>query len=125
MSRSEHNYILKLARLQAEGKIPRDGVSLVDLFSFRATDPKDLRALVKVDYARAVGINDGALIEHANRARMVIAAWGTHGNLAGRAEDVMARVLSETPLFCIGKTKDGFPLHPCMTGYTDQPLRYR
>lgn len=100
-------------------------LTVTNLFSFRATDPADLRALVKVDYARAVGVNDGPLIEHAAKADLVVAAWGTHGNLAGRADDVMTRVLPEIDLFCIGLTKGGYPTHPCMAAYTDAPVRYR
>jgi len=100
-------------------------LTVTNLFSFRATDPRDLRALVKVDYARAVGLNDGVLIEEATTSDLVIAAWGTNGGLAGRAEDVMSRVLPEIPLFCIGLTKNGFPLHPCMAAYTDSPLRFQ
>lgn len=98
---------------------------VTNLFSFRATDPADLRAMVRVDYANAVGDNDGHLIEQATAANLVVAAWGTHGNLAGRADDVMNRVLPEVDLYCIGLTKDGFPTHPCMAKYTNAPARYR
>lgn len=98
---------------------------VTNLFSFRATKPSDLRELVRCDYARAVGINDPHIIEQAHRANMVIAAWGIHGNLAGRADDVMNRVLPDIRMFCIGKTKDGLPLHPCMAGYTDAPMEFR
>lgn len=98
---------------------------VTNLFSFRATHPKDLKDLVRSDYARAVGDNDGALIECASRAQLVVAAWGTHGNIAGRAEDVLYRVIPSVDLYCIARTKDGFPLHPCMAGYTDAPLEFR
>ncbi len=98
---------------------------VTNLFSFRATDPRDLRDLVKVYYARAVGINDGPLIEQASRADLVVAAWGNYGNLAGRADDVMTRVLPDVRMFCIGLTKAGQPLHPCMAGYTNAPVGFR
>ncbi len=98
---------------------------VTNLFSFRATDPRDLKDLVRIDYARAVGINDGPLIEHAHRADLVVAAWGNHGNLAGRASDVMDRVLPELLMHCIGVTKTGMPIHPCMTAYTDAPTVFR
>ncbi len=98
---------------------------VTNLFTFRATDPADLRELAKVDYARAVGYADAALIQHAAETNTVIAAWGNHGNLAGRADDVLARVLPEIAFHCIGLTKAGFPLHPCMAAYTDNPVRFR
>lgn len=100
-------------------------IVVTNLFSFRATHPEDLREMAKYDYARAVGVNDGPLIEHAGRADMVVAAWGTHGNLYGRADDVMRRVLPNTDMYCIGLTKERFPLHPCMAGYTERPLEFR
>jgi len=98
---------------------------VTNLFAFRATDPKDLRAMARVDYAKAVGDNDGPLIEHAHGADLVVAAWGVHGDLMGRARDVLWRVLPETELYCIAKTKDGYPFHPCMARYTDTPVRFR
>lgn len=97
---------------------------VTNLFSFRATKPSDLRDMVKLDYARAVGVNDGHLIEQAHRSQLVVAAWGTNGHLAGRDEDVMQRVLPDIRFYCIGKTKHGHPLHPCMTGYTDKPIYF-
>lgn len=100
------------------------GIDVTNLFTFRATDPSDLRALVKIDYARAVGLADGALIEKAKSASIVIAAWGINGTLAGRDKDVMNRVLQGTEFYCIGRTKNGHPLHPCMAGYTTAPLRF-
>lgn len=100
-------------------------MTVTNLFTFRATSPADLKELIRNDYARAVGYADGQLLQHAKGATKVIAAWGIHGNVAGRAEDVMTRVLPETPLYCIGFTKAGFPLHPCMTAYTEKPVRFR
>lgn len=98
---------------------------VTNLFSFRATDPRDLKALIRLDYARAVGLADSALIICASSADVVVAAWGNHGNLAGRDDDVLDRVLPEVPLRCIGLTKKGFPLHPCMAGYTEAPIDFR
>jgi hypothetical protein len=100
-------------------------LTVTNLFSFRATYPSDLREIARLDYARAVGVNDGVLIEMAARANLVVAAWGTHGNLAGRADDVLTRVLPDVPMWCIGFAKGGMPLHPCMAGYTPRPLVYR
>src|ERR1035438_7161877 len=98
---------------------------VTSLFTFRATDPSDLRDCAKIDYARAVGLADGVLIEQAARCNLLVAAWGTHGNLHGRADDVMQRVLPDKALHCIGLTKHGCPLHPVMAAYTDAPLIFR
>ncbi len=99
---------------------------VTNLFSLRATKPKDLREFAKLDYASAVGEeNDGAIIECARRSDLVVAAWGTHGGLYGRDQDVICRVLPETKMWCIRKTQDGFPAHPCMAPYTENPVVFR
>ena len=98
---------------------------VTNLFTFRATDPKDLKECAKNDWARAVGLADGALIDQANRSDLVVAAWGIHGDLLGRAEDVRIRVLPGKAFHCIGLTSKGFPLHPVMAAYTDAPMEYR
>lgn len=100
-------------------------LTVSNLFTFRATDPKDLRICAKNDYARAVGLADGALIEQSASAHLIIVAWGTHGNLYRRADDVLLRVLPRASLYCIGLTKDGHPKHPVMAAYTDAPVKYR
>lgn len=100
-------------------------LSVTNLFSFRATDPRDMKECARCDWVRAVGLADGALIQHASTADLVVAAWGIHGNFHGRADDVLNRVLPETQLFCIGKTKAGFPIHPVMAAYTSAPERFR
>jgi hypothetical protein len=97
---------------------------VTNLFTFRATDPKDLKECARLDWARAVGMADGALTEQAGKADLVVAAWGNHGNLYGRAEDVRCRVLPEQEWYCIGVTNKRMPLHPVMAGYTDKPLKY-
>lgn len=97
---------------------------VTNLFTFRATDPKDLKRCADVDWARAVGLADGALIEQAKAATIIVAAWGNHGNLYGRAKDVVERVLPGRKFYCIGITKQGMPLHPVMAGYTNKPIEY-
>lgn len=99
---------------------------VTNLFSFRATDPKELRTVAKRDYAKAVGINDdGCIIKAAQSADLVIAAWGFHGDLYGRDKDVICRVLPDTTLHCIGLTMHGMPVHPLMARYTNHPVVYR
>lgn len=100
------------------------GLVVTNLFTFRATDPRDLKTCAISDWSRAVGLADGALIEHAKASDLVVAAWGIHGNLGGRADDVRFRVLPSQKFHCIGKTKLGFPLHPVMAGYTEAPQEY-
>lgn len=97
---------------------------ITNLFTFRATDPRELRECARLDWARAVGLADGALIEQAAHSDLVVAAWGNHGDLMGRAEDVRLRVLPDQRFHCIGLTKLGMPAHPLMARYTDAPVTY-
>lgn len=97
---------------------------VTNLFSFRATDPKDLHDLLRNGrYDRAVGDgNDESIDNAANESDIVLVAWGANANkqpVPLRVADVMSMFLRPS---CIGVTKDGHPLHPCMAGYTDAPI---
>lgn len=96
------------------------GIVVVNLFSFRATDPKVMLA----EPNRVGADNEKHIHEVATdaiRARMpIICAWGAGaGNHAvftiGRLNSMGAN------LVCLGQTKEGHPRHPlCVKG--DQPL---
>ena len=82
------------------------GVHMLNLFAFRATEPKDMR-----EAAEPVGIdNDKFLLAYASRPKneIVIAAWGAHGAFLGR-EKAVKKLIS--PLHCLSITKDGHPGH--------------
>lgn len=85
------------------------GLVVVNLFAHRATDPAALKAA-----ADPVGPdNDRHLLDRAAQGLRVIAAWGSHGTLLGRGEQVTA-LLREAgfELWCYGTTKSGQPKHP-------------
>jgi hypothetical protein len=85
------------------------GIHVVNLFAFRATRPRQLRAADD-----PVGpANDRFIVRAARRADRVIAAWGCHGAYQGRDREVMA-LLAQTgaPVACLGMTRDGWPRHP-------------
>jgi len=78
---------------------------MLNLFAWRSTDPS---VLSEVD--DPVGPeNDAHLLEVAQSARCVVAAWGNHGNLLGRSN----RVRSMLPdLHGLRLNKNGEPSHP-------------
>lgn len=87
------------------------GVSVVNLYAFRSTDPRELKRVkdpvgeCNLDY-----IKDECLGRH------VVLAWGAFeldcGEYAHRC-DVMARIrLGAVRIDCLGKTKAGHPKHP-------------
>ena len=94
------------------------GFRVVNIFAFRATDPRDLRAA-----AEPIGPqNDAALTEAAGWADSIIAAWGVHGAHQGRGATV-ADMLRATgrPLFHLGLSRQGHPRHPLYLPYAQRP----
>lgn len=83
-------------------------VEVVNLFAWRATDPRELRR------ARdPVGPdNDRAILAAAARNQAIIAAWGNHGALGERDRQVAA-LLAPFGARCLGaRTSGGAPRHP-------------
>jgi hypothetical protein len=81
------------------------GLLMANLFAYRATDPADM-----LDVLDPVGpTNDACLRRMASKARLVVAAWGTHGTHLGRDAQVRAML---PRLHYLRLTKDGHPGHP-------------
>lgn len=89
------------------------GISVFNLFSFRATSPDEM----KKEPDPIGPYNDHILIEvlsiAAEQRQPVLCAWGSHGDFKGRSQTFMgwARILG-TPTICLGMTKSGQPRHP-------------
>jgi hypothetical protein len=94
------------------------GFEVTNLFAFRATDPRDLRAA-----AEPVGpLNDAVLARAARRAIRIVAAWGVHGAHRGRGQEVAAMLRATgRPLCHLGLSKEGHPRHPLYLPYARQP----
>lgn len=95
---------------------------VVNIFAWRATDPRDMRAAGDPVGPR----NDQAIGEGAHWADQVICAWGTHGAHLDRGAAVQ-RLLARTgvaPLFHLGLTLQGHPRHPLYLGYGVQPMEW-
>lgn len=86
-------------------------VFALNLFAFRATDPKDMKAAVE-----PVGPdNDRILLSVCSKADAIVCAWGVHGRHRDRDLAVFDLLCSQTegpPLECLGYSKAGDPLHP-------------
>lgn len=81
---------------------------MLNLFAFRATDPKDMKAA-----ADPVGPdNNGALSMITSKADMVIVAWGNDGAYRDRSAEVMQHVISRRPVYHLGLNSSGEPKHP-------------
>ena len=81
-------------------------VELVNLFAYRASDPRTLKRV-----ADPVGpLNNYHIQQAAGRARKIVVAWGVLGELHGR--DLAVERLFSQPLWCLGYTQGFAPRHP-------------
>jgi hypothetical protein len=82
---------------------------VVNIFAYRSTDPERLMMV-----PNPVGPDNDAFIRGMlDSCEVIIAAWGTGGSYLGRDKEVLAMAReSNHPLWCLGKTKDGYPRHP-------------
>ena len=98
------------------------GFRVTNIFAWRATDPRDMRAA-----ADPIGPdNDATLDEGADWADRIIAAWGIHGAHQDRGLAVAARLAQGTkPLYHLGLSKAGHPKHPLYLPYQQQPVLWQ
>lgn len=93
------------------------GFKVCNIFAYRATDPKDMRAQ-KNPIGRS---NDKIILDAVNWADYIICAWGTHGAYLGRGQVVEALLrVQEKPLLHLGLSKQGHPKHPLYISYSQQ-----
>jgi hypothetical protein len=97
------------------------GFRVTNIFAWRATDPRDMRAA-----ADPVGPeNDAVLHEAADWADAIIAAWGVHGAHMDRGPAVAEMLRAQaTPLYNLGLSKQGHPKHPLYLPYAEKPRRW-
>jgi len=83
------------------------GMTVVNLFALRATDPARLRR-ARDPVGRD---NDSHIAAAAAAADTVVVAWGIHGDLRARDRAVLALLAPHRPR-CLGLTCGGHPRHP-------------
>jgi hypothetical protein len=94
-------------------------MEVVNLFALRSPYPKALR-----EAADPVGpLNDAGIAGGSAGASLILCAWGTHGSLKNRADEVRA-LLARRPLHCLGMTLAGEPAHPLYLPYSRSPIPY-
>ncbi|NNK17163.1 MAG: DUF1643 domain-containing protein [Sulfitobacter sp.] len=94
---------------------------VTNIFAWRATDPRDMRAA----HDPVGPENDATLMDGADWADEIIAAWGVHGAHKGRGPEV-AQLLAQLdmPVFHLGLSKAGHPKHPLYLPYAQSPVRW-
>jgi hypothetical protein len=96
------------------------GIVVVNLFAFRATEPARIAAAVKQGIDPVGPENDKAILTGAVGTRL-IAAWGNHGELFGRAQAVLT-LLEGRNLYHLGLTASGQPKHPLYLPKDTKPV---
>ena len=90
---------------------------VANLFSFRATFPKDL-----FNSHNPVGNkNDYWLKKLAKDVDKVVLAYGNRGKFKNRHNEILKII--DNP-YCIKKLKTGMPSHPLYLKYTKKPVKY-
>jgi hypothetical protein len=96
-------------------------LEVVNLFAYRATCPAGLQQVPD-----PVGDdNDRALLGAAERAAMLLVAWGNWGQLYGRDRTVLALLAATRPLYCLGINHSGQPRHPLYLRADTQPMLFQ
>ena len=95
---------------------------VTNLFAFRSKRPEDLWE----DTEEPVGPdNDKYLLEEAQKAGLVVVAWGTHGSFRDRGQQVLKMfALDGIQVHHLGLTKEGHPKHPLYLRKNIQPIEY-
>lgn len=104
------------------------GIYMMNLFAFRATDPKVMQA-----QAEPVGAENNSMIfMYAQSAQKVICAWGAFECAVKRGREVEGLITvgpagvicRQKHLYCLGQTKDGHPRHPLYVPYSQKLERW-
>lgn len=83
-------------------------LTMVNLFAFRATKPKEL--LTAID---PIGLETQRYIDRAvSEANLIIAAWGAHEMARHRGHDTFKRITRCRVVHCLATTKSNHPRHP-------------
>lgn len=109
------------------------GLIVVNLFAYRATDPKELDNLTEAELMHGNCKGNGvgtlnthnigtALLSSSITRRPVIAAWGSNKHAVAMSQRIIERCINmDTDLVCFKINKDGQPKHPLYVA-NDEPL---
>ena len=94
-------------------------LEVVNLFAYRATDPKRLKK-----FSHPVGPeNDAILLQTASNSEMVICAWGGHGDHRNRHQEVRNALRDNgIKTYVLSLTAKGLPGHPLYLPYSREPV---
>ncbi|MGG1398969.1 DUF1643 domain-containing protein [Bacillus salipaludis] len=99
-------------------------LEIVNLFAYRATDPKDLKKVK--DYNKKVGEHNYRFLQNALLgANKIVVAWGEHGKIQKRYIDESLKALfSNFHLYCFREIANNQPKHPLGVDYNTSLIEY-
>lgn len=101
------------------------GLIMLNLFAFRATDPRDMKAQDDpVGPANDEMLINVVMFDVQDNGGIVVAAWGAHGTWKNRAAGVRAMFEEDGILHYLKLTKDGHPGHPLYLKGDLKPTRW-
>lgn len=95
-------------------------VIAVNLFAFRSSEPNLLKKATD-----PVGLeNDRFIVRAARESDCFVCAWGIHGSLRQRDQEILSRLPETIDLYCLGTTAGGYPRHPLLLRYKTRRIRF-
>lgn len=104
----------------------RGGVTVLNLFALRSTDPKVLWSQTGFD--DTVGYhNDDRIRRYLRCSSLMVAAWGAWDNAWMRRRLITIQDMvrfEKQSLWCLGRTKNGSPRHPLYVPGSQEPAPF-
>lgn len=99
-----------------------DGIEVVNLFSWRATDPKKVREFMTDAVGHLNGIHVQGVVE---RCQTIVAAWGATPWAEPRSVEMLWSLRYwGADVVCVGVTKSGAPRHPLYVKAVMKPTNW-
>ena len=94
------------------------GYIMGNIFGYRSTDPKKLKLL-----DNPIGLDNNYWLTKLHKeADLTIGAWGNHGKLLNRGEQVLNLIDN---IYCLKVTNEGQPSHPLYLSSKLKPIKFK
>lgn len=87
-------------------------IEVVNIFALRSTDPAGLKRELDAGGDPIGPRNNNAIRRGMDRSQVLVAAWGSHGQLLDRHRTVSAIISTHPRCVALGLTASGLPRHP-------------